>query len=27
MGVVRNGAITFAYDEDAKRNLFVQRKQ
>ncbi|HXD40430.1 MAG TPA: ABC transporter substrate-binding protein [Ramlibacter sp.] len=27
MGMVRNGAITFAYDEDAKRNLFVQRKQ
>ena len=27
MGVVRSGAITFAYDEDAKRNLFVQRKQ
>jgi branched-chain amino acid transport system substrate-binding protein len=27
MGVVRNGAISFAYDEDAKRNLFVQRKQ
>ena len=27
MGVVRNGAVTFAYPEDAKRNLFVQRKQ
>jgi branched-chain amino acid transport system substrate-binding protein len=27
MGVVRNGAVTFAYEEDAKRNLFVQRKQ
>ena len=27
MGMVRNGAITFAYPEDAKRNLFVQRKQ
>lgn len=27
MGVVKNGAITFAYPEDAKRNLFVQRKQ
>ncbi|RIX73646.1 ABC transporter substrate-binding protein [Acidovorax cavernicola] len=27
MGVVRNGQITFAYPEDAKRNLFVQRKQ
>ena len=27
MGKVRNGAVTFAYPEDAKRNLFVQRKQ
>ena len=27
MGQVKNGAITFAYPEDAKRNLFVQRKQ
>ncbi|GER14028.1 ABC transporter substrate-binding protein [Variovorax boronicumulans] len=27
MGVVRNGQISFAYPEDAKRNLFVQRKQ
>lgn len=27
MGVVRKGAVTFAYPEDAKRNLFVQRKQ
>ena len=27
MGMVRKGAVTFAYDEDAKRNLFVQRKQ
>ena len=27
MGLVRNGRITFAYPEDAKRNLFVQRKQ
>lgn len=27
MGMVKNGAITFAYPEDAKRNLFVQRKQ
>ncbi|MBS3998413.1 MAG: ABC transporter substrate-binding protein [Hydrogenophaga sp.] len=27
MGQVRNGAITFAYPEDAKRNLFVQRKK
>ncbi|MCU0762802.1 MAG: ABC transporter substrate-binding protein [Hydrogenophaga sp.] len=27
MGVVRNGRVTFAYPEDAKRNLFVQRKQ
>jgi branched-chain amino acid transport system substrate-binding protein len=27
MGRVRNGAVTFAYPEDAKRNLTVQRKQ
>ena len=27
MGMVKNGAVTFAYPEDAKRNLFVQRKQ
>lgn len=27
MGMVKSGAITFAYPEDAKRNLFVQRKQ
>ena len=27
MGQVRNGLITFAYPEDAKRNLIVQRKQ
>jgi branched-chain amino acid transport system substrate-binding protein len=27
MGVVKNGAVTFAYPEDAKANLFVQRKQ
>ena len=27
MGMVRNAAVTFAYPEDAKRNLFVQRKQ
>jgi branched-chain amino acid transport system substrate-binding protein len=27
MGMVRNSAITFAYPQDAKRNLFVQRKQ
>lgn len=27
MGTVRNGNVTFAYPEDAKRNLFVQRKQ
>lgn len=27
MGMVRQGAVTFAYPEDAKRNLFVQRKQ
>jgi branched-chain amino acid transport system substrate-binding protein len=26
MGMVRNGAVTFAYPQDAKRNLFVQRK-
>ena len=27
MGKVKDGRITFAYPEDAKRNLFVQRKQ
>ena len=27
MGMVKNGAITFAYPEDAKRNLNIQRKQ
>lgn len=27
IGQVKNGAITFAYPEDAKRNLIVQRKQ
>lgn len=27
LGMVKNGAVTFAYPEDAKRNLFVQRKQ
>lgn len=27
MGRVRGGAVTFAYPEDAKRNLFVQRKK
>lgn len=27
MGMVKNGAITFAHPEDVKRNLFVQRKQ
>ena len=27
MGVVKNGAVTFAYPEDRTRNLFVQRKQ
>ena len=27
MGMVKNGMVTFAYPEDAKRNLFVQRKQ
>lgn len=26
MGVVKNGVVTFAHPEDAKRNLFVQRK-
>jgi len=24
---VKNGVVTFAYPGDAKRNLFVQRKQ
>ena len=27
MGLVKNGAVTFAHPEDAKRNLFVQRKK
>ncbi|MGA0573001.1 ABC transporter substrate-binding protein [Variovorax sp. VNK109] len=27
MGMVKNGAVTFAYPSDAKRNLIVQRKQ
>lgn len=27
MGKVKGGAVTFAYPEDARRNLFVQRKQ
>ncbi|MBT9551639.1 MAG: ABC transporter substrate-binding protein [Hydrogenophaga sp.] len=27
MGKVRGGSVTFAYPEDAKRNLFVQRKK
>ena len=27
MGKVRSGSVTFAYPEDAKRNLFVQRKK
>ncbi len=27
LGMVKNGSVTFAYPEDAKRNLFVQRKQ
>ena len=27
MGMVKNGGVTFAYPEDARRNLFVQRKQ
>ncbi len=26
MGMVKNGVVTFAHPEDAKRNLFVQRK-
>lgn len=26
MGMVRNASVTFAYPQDAKRNLFVQRK-
>jgi branched-chain amino acid transport system substrate-binding protein len=27
MGMVKNGAVTFAYPQDRTRNLFVQRKQ
>lgn len=27
MGLVKKGVVTFAYPEDARRNLFVQRKQ
>jgi branched-chain amino acid transport system substrate-binding protein len=27
MGIIKNGAVTFAYPKDAKNNLFVQRKQ
>ena len=27
MGMVKQGSVTFAYAEDAKRNLFVQRKK
>ncbi len=27
MGQVKAGAVTFAYPEDARRNLIVQRKQ
>ncbi len=27
MGQIKNGAVTFAYPEDAKRNLVIQRKQ
>lgn len=27
VGLVRNSAVTFAYPEDARRNLFVQRKK
>ena len=27
MGKVKGGKVTFAYPEDARRNLIVQRKQ
>lgn len=27
MGMIKNGAVTFAYPEDRTRNLFVQRKR
>jgi branched-chain amino acid transport system substrate-binding protein len=27
MGQIKNGAVSFAYPEDAKRNLVIQRKQ
>jgi branched-chain amino acid transport system substrate-binding protein len=27
MGMVKNGAVTFAYPEDRTRNLFIQRKK
>ena len=27
VGMVKDGAVTFAYPQDAKRNLFVQRKK
>jgi branched-chain amino acid transport system substrate-binding protein len=27
MGMVKNGAVTFAYPDDRTRNLFVQRKR
>jgi branched-chain amino acid transport system substrate-binding protein len=27
MGMIKNGAVSFAYPEDRTRNLFVQRKR
>ena len=27
LGMVKNGVVTFAYPEDARRNLVVQRKE
>lgn len=27
MGTVKNGAVTFAYPQEAKRNLVIQRTQ
>jgi len=27
MGMVKNGAVTFAYPQDRTRNLFVKRKR
>ena len=27
VGMVKDGGVTFAYPQDAKRNLFVQRKK